>query len=175
MSEWKQTVPSVIVTQAGRSECGIIVPCVGYRDVIMIKTCVLLHEATGKDLSFKPGWIDQFGNWFNRDEVESMVNHLDNAPVDMRVVVCAARKYKDHIFAMPRHTSPVFRAWFLLTEKNKFPRNFPKSSIEQGFLDQHGIYMDRVEALAIATAASQIGKRRPKGTPLNLLFSEDLY
>jgi hypothetical protein len=42
----------------------------------------------------------------------------------------------------------------------------------QGFIDQWGVFMDRFEALAIATAANQV---REKTYPKDRLFSEDLY
>ncbi len=41
---------------------------------------------------------------------------------------------------------------------------------EQGFVDNRGIYMDRKEALAVATAAGQIVQKH--GTK-DILFSED--
>jgi len=44
----------------------------------------------------------------------------------------------------------------------------------QGFVDQHGVFMDRKEALDVATAAGQINTRRPKN-PGDWLCSEDLY
>lgn len=46
---------------------------------------------------------------------------------------------------------------------------------EQGFIDQWGKFMNREEALAVATAAGQINVRRPKTFPETELFSEDLY
>ncbi|ARK07913.1 hypothetical protein phiA829_093 [Aeromonas phage phiA8-29] len=46
---------------------------------------------------------------------------------------------------------------------------------EQGFIDQWGKFMNREEALAVATAAGQINARRPKTFPETKLFSEDLY
>lgn len=45
----------------------------------------------------------------------------------------------------------------------------------QGFVDQYGVFMDRKEALAVATAAGQINTRRSKTFPDTELFSEDLY
>jgi hypothetical protein len=45
----------------------------------------------------------------------------------------------------------------------------------QGFIDQYGVFMDRKEAYAVASAAGQINTRRPKGYPEYMLFSEDLY
>ena len=46
---------------------------------------------------------------------------------------------------------------------------------EQGFIDQHGVFMDRREALQVATEAGQLNTRRSKTSPEDRLFSEDLY
>jgi hypothetical protein len=42
----------------------------------------------------------------------------------------------------------------------------------QGFVDDTGRFLDRVEALAVATACNQIIK---KTAPHDVLFSEDIY
>ena len=47
-----------------------------------------------------------------------------------------------------------------------------ESESVQGFIDQWGVFMDRFEALAVATAANQV---LVKTYPSNQLFSEDLY
>jgi hypothetical protein len=46
---------------------------------------------------------------------------------------------------------------------------------EQGFLTSRGVFVDRYEALKIAEAAGQLNRYRPKTSPKNMLFSEDLY
>lgn len=46
---------------------------------------------------------------------------------------------------------------------------------DQGFIDNMGVYHDRESALIVATQAGQINFVRKKGSPENMLFSEDLY
>ena len=50
-----------------------------------------------------------------------------------------------------------------------------RESEVQGFVDQHGIFMDREEALQIAKKAGQLNVDRIKTWPDDELFSEDLY
>lgn len=45
----------------------------------------------------------------------------------------------------------------------------------QGFVDNHGVFLDRKEALAVAIAAGQINTRRNKTFPEDELYSEDLW
>lgn len=45
----------------------------------------------------------------------------------------------------------------------------------QGFVDNHGVFLDRKEALAVAVAAGQVNRYRTKTTPLDELHSEDLH
>jgi len=45
----------------------------------------------------------------------------------------------------------------------------------QGFIDQFGVFMDRFEALQVATDAGQLNVTRAKTHPVDRLFSEDLY
>lgn len=47
--------------------------------------------------------------------------------------------------------------------------------VEQGFIDQRGVFMDRTEAYQVAEAAGQLNVRREKTPGKGILFSEDLY
>lgn len=89
-----------------------------------------------------------------------------------RLVVCAANKYGDSVFTGIRHFCPIMR-------ENMKPFDIPWMRKEfgevQGFVDQHGVFMDRFEALTVATEAGQINRYREKTTPIDRLFSEDLY
>lgn len=87
-----------------------------------------------------------------------------------RFVVCAANKYGPYIFTGVRHFCPVMVF-------NMTGYNIPKLRIEhgevQGFIDQHGVFMDRKEAAIVAAEAGQLdryGDVKP-----DVLFSEDLY
>lgn len=95
-----------------------------------------------------------------------------------RRVVCAANQY--HIITRVgvgtvvitgvRHYCP------LMIQNMKFWKSqIVKSSEIQGFVDQFGVFMDRFEALEVATNAGQINVVRPKTSPNDRLFSEDLY
>jgi hypothetical protein len=87
-----------------------------------------------------------------------------------RVVVCAAVRLAGVMLVGPRHLDYV-----MLTQ---YRRAFSGENApdvhdgEMGFLDQEGVFMDRIEALEVAQAADQI---RDKTEPSDRLFSEDLY
>lgn len=90
----------------------------------------------------------------------------------MRVVVCAANAYKNLLVLGARHFDATMHAQIKQSREALLVK---PSAWEQGFIDQFGVFMDRKEALAVATAAGQINTRRPKGNPTDILFSEDLY
>lgn len=96
---------------------------------------------------------------------------LSKKYAEKRRVVCAANRYGEHIVCGARHFDYVMHAQLhIIMPLIKGIR------AEQGFIDQWGIYMDRVAALAVATAAGQLDEsRRPKSNPVHELFSEDLY
>ena len=91
---------------------------------------------------------------------------ISDKPV--RVVVCAANKYGEHIVLGARHHDT------LMNQQIELSYIDTDDGCIQGFIDQWGVFMDRVESLAVATAAGQINTRRPKN-PGNWLCSEDLY
>lgn len=92
--------------------------------------------------------------------------------ISVRVVVCAANKYGDKVFLGARHFDERMRE---AMQGSDIPAWHKAYGETQGFIDQWGVFMDRKEALLVATAAGQIGVRRPKGNPADMLFSEDLY
>ena len=87
-----------------------------------------------------------------------------------RVVVCAANRYGDHIFTGVRHFCAIMRENMRHHDIPWMRREFGEV---QGFIDQWGIFMDRKEAHAVASAAGQIKYRC--GGDDNKLFSENLY
>lgn len=96
--------------------------------------------------------------------------------VPVRVVVCAANYYEmpngqePLIICGPRHLDSTMHR--VISEI----KGIRSAVIQvQGFVDQWGVFMNRTEALEVATAAGQIDVRRPKGAPTYKLFSEDLY
>lgn len=92
--------------------------------------------------------------------------------VPVRVVVCAAnRSNAGNVVLGARHHDKIMNdTIYAIFEDSAYGMKW-----EQGFIDQWGVFMDRKEALLVATAAGQIGVRRPKGNPADMLFSEDLY
>lgn len=87
-----------------------------------------------------------------------------------RFVVCAANKYGDLIFTGVRHFCPVMR---FNMDGYDIPLLRNQHGEVQGFIDQHGVFMDRAEAAIVASEAGQLdryGDVKPK-----VLFSEDLY
>lgn len=93
-----------------------------------------------------------------------------------RRVVCAANKYNCKLGGSPmvfvgiRHYCPVMRQ-----NMQPYMEHLDRQSEIQGFVDQHGVFMDRKEALEIARNAGQLNIARIKTWPDNELFSEDLY
>lgn len=89
-----------------------------------------------------------------------------------RLVVCAANKYGDDVFTGIRHFCPIMRKNMKDYDIAWMREEFGEI---QGFVDQHGVFMDRFEALTVATEAGQINRYLEKTTPIDRLFSEDLY
>lgn len=87
-----------------------------------------------------------------------------------KYIVCAAiRDYNGTIVCGARHFDTIMQS---LIEKLE---SFDLNSVEQGFIDQLGIFYNRKDALKIAIDAGQINTRRIKTNPIDELFSEDLY
>ena len=88
-----------------------------------------------------------------------------------RVVVCAAIRSETtgRVVCGARHWDAVMLGQVL--KDGKRPEEW--ASAEQGFIDQHCVFMNRKEAWTVALAAGQVkfGRDYSKGT----LYSEDLY
>ena len=82
-----------------------------------------------------------------------------------RRVVCAALKKGAVIICGPRHFDTTMHEQIARVGINM-------RDAKQGFIDQWGKFMDRVEALEVAKASNQI---LVKTHPEYELFSEDLY
>lgn len=86
----------------------------------------------------------------------------------IRRVVCAANRFDDGtIIVGPRH--------FDMTMHDQIQARGLRGTDmghEQGFIDQHGVFMSRKEAFIVATNANQL--IRPAFQP-DILFSENLY
>lgn len=87
-----------------------------------------------------------------------------------RSVVCAANKYGDLVFIGVRHFCPVMR--FNMRDHD-IPALRQERGEVQGFIDQHGVFMDRREAAKVAHESGQLA-RYGDNIP-DILFSEDLY
>lgn len=104
-----------------------------------------------------------------------MSNHI----IQGRFVVCAATRYgsadqhaenKSLVICSPRHYDATHHRVL-----DYLPEWLLYSEMEQGFVDQFGVFMDRSEALKVAKEAGQLNTRRTKTAPEDQLFSEDLY
>lgn len=89
----------------------------------------------------------------------------------MRYVVCAALSLDLDVILGPRHFDSTMRLAIDLLDLLGYDRDWSKA--EQGFVDQHGVFMTRQEAYQVAVEAKQI--RRPEGGPVGVLYSEHLY
>ena len=108
-----------------------------------------------------------------------MSNHIGGI---QRVVVCAANRYKDTTGYWNHVPIIVLGARHFDNRMQEQIRALSLAGYilsparwEQGFVDQYGVFMNRHEALEVATKAGQINTRRTKTTPYDRLFSEDLY
>jgi hypothetical protein len=90
-----------------------------------------------------------------------------------RIVVCAANRYRDIIVLGVRHFDQLMHNMIAKIPAHYLPER--PSYWEQGFVDQYGVFMNRVEALEVANKSGQINTRREKTAPHHLLFSEDIY
>lgn len=86
----------------------------------------------------------------------------------IRRVVCAAVLFEDgSLIIGPRHFDKTMHDQI----SSRCLRGTDMDH-EQGFIDQHGVFMDRKEAYIVATMANQL--IRPAFQP-DILFSENMY
>lgn len=92
---------------------------------------------------------------------------LQQQQQNKRRVVCAAVYYYEsgYVILGPRHFDQTMHTQITNMRIN------PKDKNAQGFIDQHGVFMDRKEALEVAINANQL--IRPVFS--DVLYSENLY
>ena len=91
----------------------------------------------------------------------------------LRMVVCAANRHSDTgliVIGARHYDDRMTDQYITLCVANQNP---PLATSEQGFIDQHGVFMTREEAWGVALAAGQIRYRC--GGDGDKLFSENLY
>lgn len=92
--------------------------------------------------------------------------------MSQRRVVCAAIRAEDgDVLLGIRHYSLDMHAQ--IHARSDGAKFFRRGGDEQGFVDQHGVYMTREEAHKVATDANQIIRRC--GGDEFCLYSENLY
>lgn len=96
--------------------------------------------------------------------MSAVVPPLDKS--NRRIVCAAIRDSAGHIICAPRHWDSIMRQ-----QVSKSPDDWNRA--EQGFVDQHGVFLRRDEAHGVAIAAGQIVRR--VGGDENVLYSENLY
>lgn len=102
----------------------------------------------------------------------------------LRVVVCAANRGVDlrgrpFLITGPRHCDDVMRDYLKSLERfHAWDFRSSRSAMEEGFIDQFGVFMTREEAWVVAEAAGQLRYRIPSDTKYDgthILWSENLY
>ena len=91
--------------------------------------------------------------------------------VYQRRIVCAAIWVNDHVICGPRHYDPTMIAQLKVLDAAG--ECYSAANVVQGFVDQHGVFLTREEALPIALAAGQ--RIRRCGNDEDKLWSENLY
>jgi len=89
--------------------------------------------------------------------------------MERRVVCAAIKNSKDHIVCSARHYDKLMIDAIMIDLKSWKD----KDDIEQGFIDQFGVFMTREEAYIVAKENNQIIRRC--GGDDGRLFSENLY
>lgn len=102
---------------------------------------------------------------------------MSNVLIPGRFVVCAACRYGDLIIAGARHFDRVMHTQLKYIKEDRLLDFEAEGRVEEGFIDQFGVFMDRSEAYQIALAGGQLNTRRLKSgnNGSTELFSEDLY
>lgn len=95
--------------------------------------------------------------------------------IEGRFVVCAACRYGEMIICGARHYDMVMHGVLAQLKEDRLFAFEEVGKVEQGFIDQRGVFMDREEAFLVAEAAGQLNVRREKTPGKGTLFSEDLY
>lgn len=100
---------------------------------------------------------------------------------DKRMVVASAtivhnKQGKAFMLVGARHWDSVMHATFQMLLETGFERERIQYQDQQGFIDQHGVFMDRREAWAVAQQANQIRVVLPCNQCSDPeLYSENLY
>lgn len=89
-----------------------------------------------------------------------------------RRIVCAAIRAEDDdvLIGIRHYSADMHKQIYRRVDGEKFTH---RHGDDQGFVDQHGVYLTREEAYKVALAANQIV--RPQACTNNELYSEGLY
>ena len=88
-----------------------------------------------------------------------------------QVIVCAACRHEDVIFAGPRHYDAVMHSQI----KKAGLTCIQSCLVEQGFINQFGEFLTRVEAMEVVKKSGQPFDIKRNGGYNDRLFSEGLY
>lgn len=100
---------------------------------------------------------------------------MSNATSQRRIVCAAIRAADGSVLLGIRHYSPDMHAQIdARRDGEKFKHRHDE---DQGFVDQHGVYLSREEAFVVAAIAVQIVRPKACGEGLDgpKLYSEGLY
>lgn len=89
-------------------------------------------------------------------------------------IVCAACRHKDYIAAGPRHFDNTMFMQVEAYRRAEVLTSAVYSEFEQGFVDQHGQFYNREEAMVIVEQSGQPFDAERNAVP-GTLYSEGLY
>lgn len=173
----------------GENGCGLFFCSEHLHIVDRDQLCINCCNQTGTQFEKKPDteewctWKLNHDSWARwrldfPDEViklkQLVEQHMSNVLIPGRFVVCAACKYGDIIVCGPRHHDDIMASQLDAMNLDEV-KYINDGNYQTGFVDQHGTFMDRYEALEVAIAAGQINTRCKKIEPGDMLYSEDLY
>lgn len=99
---------------------------------------------------------------------------MDGIETHKRYVAAVANRAEDGtLFLGVRHCCPLMTGSIDNWKKINRIEDKHNPKMEQGFVDQHGNFMNRREAMSVAVASCQI--KKSIGYTSNELFSEHLY
>ncbi len=88
-------------------------------------------------------------------------------------IVCAACRYVPYLFIAPRHFDSIMHSQIGMAGMSGEIK-MHKGLVEQGFIDNKGKFLDRIEAYIVATKAGQIIEKTGDKDSVEL-FTEDIY
>ena len=118
--------------------------------------------------------IRVYANTGGSSAVDSKLNVEPEAPRKIRRVVCAAIRAEDGdvLLGIRHYSEDMHKQIDARRDGGKFKH---RHGDDQGFIDQHGVYMTRKQAFDVAESADQIAYLTACDDHNRMLYSEGLY